>query len=248
MKAHYRSRHSFVRSFSAAALSLAASVASVSAAFVIDSATDFFEPSFRGGTTSTYFGWSTETIGVGGNTVNGTPSINPAALTGSSFLAQAGTNDVISGTNNVYSSVAGINSAQITLTIPTAGVVGVDGFTTIIIQGTGFGGFGFPLDAFTFGTIDGISATYLYAANSAAGNPGQWWAKWEVPGNEENYSVDVLGYDAGAGVLSVTGMVVDTYYSETAFAPDVAVVPEPSSALLGISALGSLVFMRRRNG
>lgn len=237
-------RHSFIRAAVLPAV-LFCSTALTEAAFVLSEANGFFVPSFRDGENTTYFGWSAGTIGIGGTTVNGTPSINPDQLAGNSFLVQAGSNDIISGSNNVYNSVGGVNTAQLTLNIPTSGVVGVAGYTTIIIQGFGFGGFGFPLDAFGFGNIDGISPAYEYGATAAAGEPGQWWAKWEIPGNAASYSVDITGYDAGAGVLSVTNMIIDTQYSATGFAPDSAVVPEPS-VLMSLCAGGLLVLRRQR--
>lgn len=216
-----------------------------SAAFVLSEATGFFVPSFRGDTNTTYFGWSSGTIGVGTNLVNGVPSINPDNLAGSSFLVQEGSNDIVSGSNNIYSGITNVNNARVTLTIPTSGSVGSSGYTTIIIQGFGFGGFGFPLDAFYFGDIAGVAPTYVYGETAASGNPGQWFAKWEIPGNAASYSVAITGYDAGAGVLSVTDMIVDTQYSTTGFAADTAVVPEPS-VLLTLLPGGLLVLRRRR--
>ena len=238
-------RHPIFRA-AACTAALFCSIPLTHAAFVLSDATGFFETSFRGEANTTYFGWSNGTIGVGGNTINGTPAINPDNLSGSSFLVQAGSNDIVSGSNNLYTSVNAVNTAQLTLNIPTSGVVGIAGFTTIIIQGYGFGGFGFPLDAFAFGDIEGIAPTYEYGATAVEMNRGQWWAKWEIPGNAASYSVDITGHDAGAGVLSVTDMIVDTQYSTTGYAADSAtLVPEPS-VMLTLSAAGGALLLRRR--
>lgn len=233
----------------AGSLSLASSAG---AAFVISEATDLFAPSFRGETGTTYFGWSSgnwdgnpEDLEGQADILNPVPNINPGSVSGN-LLVQAGTNDLVSGSNNLYSDVASVNNALITLTIPTDGTVGLDGYTTIIIQGYGFGGFGFALDAFQFGDIAGVSPEYLYGMTAA--DRGQWWAKWDVPGNAASYDVSVTGYDADAGVLSVTDLSVDTLYSSTGFSPDSAVlaVPEPASFALGFAGLG--LILRRRRG
>ncbi len=230
-----------------------------SAAFVIAETNGLFDPSFRGAANTTYFGWangtwdgnadSTPPDPVIPDVISGTPSINPGSLAGSSFLTQSGTNDVVSGSNNIYSSVAGITAAGLQLIIPTSGVVGSAGFTTIIIQGVGLNGAGFGgtsgLDGFGFGAIEGILPEYLIGTN--ADIEGQWWAKWEIPGNAASYTVDVLGAQNGEGsVVSVTDLTVDTLYSGTGYAPDLAIVPEPSSFLLSLVAGLGLIVRRRR--
>lgn len=229
----------------AAALCCGASFAGAS--LVISEATGLFTPSFRGQADTTYFAWENRTLGVGGNLPNGTPSINPGGLTGPLFVQSNTTVDLFASSNNVYSYVDNVNAAQLSLNIPTDGEVGGTGFTTIIIQGFGAGGFGAPLDTFTFGAINGILPTYLYGANAASGNPGQWWAKWEIPGNESAYSVAISGlYVSDFDTISVTNMSVDTYYSAAGFAADSAsAVPEPS-ALLSLAASTLLIIRRRR--
>lgn len=235
----------FVRTLVSGMLLIAAASVAGAASFISETSS-FFTPSYRGGSNSTYFGWRADTIGISGTTINGTPSINPAALSGTSFLTQAGSNDIVSSTNNIYSSVNGVNNAQLSLHIPTSGTVGSAGFTTIIVQTAGFGGFGFALDTFGFGAIAGVTPTFEYGINAAGA--GQGWVKWEIPGNEAVYDVAITGYNAGAGVLSVTDLVVDTWYSPTSFATDsVAAVPEPSIALLGVAGLGVFALRRRRN-
>lgn len=230
-----------------------------SGAFVINEATSLFTPSFRGEENTTYFGWSsvpnglggfTGSLGVGGNLPNGTPSINPDSLAGNSFFVQNGTGDVFASSNNVYSGVSGINNAQLVLNIPTEGTIGSDGYTTIIIQGYGQGFY----DTITFGAINGIDPEYLYGQTAApfahsngtlTGSTGLFWAKWEIPGNQSSYQVDIYGYSNGIGVVSVSDLIVDTLYSTTGFAADTSVVPEPSS-LLSLCAGGLLLFRRSR--
>jgi hypothetical protein len=239
-------------------LAAALGVSSASAASVITTANGIFTPSFRGGSNTTYFGWSNGTWDGNPPTVegdpdltpdivNGTPSINPAS---GGLLIQAVAGDIVSGSNNIYTSVAGVNALGLQLVIPTAGTPGSAGFTTIIAQGFGLSGnlFGFTeaLDGFGFGAINGIQPEYVIGRN--ADGRGQWWAKWELPGNAASYTVDVIGKEGfpGGSVLSVTDMQVDTWFSESGFAPDIAVVPEPSALLLGFVAVGLGLSRRRR--
>lgn len=227
-----------------------------SAAFVINESTSLFTPSFRGGADTTYFGWSYGTWDGNADAVppddpipdiiNGTPSINPGS---GGLLTQAVTADIISSSDNIYSSVGQINGLGLQLSIPTSGTIGLGGYTTIIIQGFGLNGAMFgaaALDGFGFGAINGIMPEYLIAGN--ASSQGQWWAKWELPGNAASYTVDIIGAQFGEEplVVSITDMTVDTWFSESGFAADLAVVPEPSAFLLSFAGIG-LALRRRRN-
>jgi hypothetical protein len=240
------------------ALAAVLCASSASAASVITTSNGIFTPSFRGGSNTTYFGWSSGTWDgnppavegdpdITPDVVNGTPSINPAS---GALPTQAVAGDIVSGSNNIYTSVAGANALGLQLLIPTAGTPGLAGFTTIIAQGFGLSGnlFGFTeaLDGFGFGAIHGIQPEYVIGRN--ADGRGQWWAKWELPGNAASYSVDVIGKEGfpGGSVLSVTDMQVDTWFSESGFAPDIAVVPEPSALLLAFVAAGFGLSRRRR--
>lgn len=240
------------------ALAAALGFSSASAALVITGSSGIFTPSFRGGSNATHFGWSNGSWDgnpplvegdpdVTPDVVNATPSINP---TSGGMLVQSVPGDIVSGSNNIYTSVAGANALGLQLVIPTAGTPGAAGFTTIIAQGFGLSGnlFGFTeaLDGFGFGAILGIQPEYVIGRN--ADGRGQWWAKWELPGNAASYTVEVIGKEGfpGGSVLSVTDMQVDTWFSESGFAPDVAVVPEPSALLLTFVAAGFGLSRRRR--
>jgi hypothetical protein len=258
MKAPRRSRRPL---FLLPALAAILSGSSARAAYAIYEGSGIYSPSFRGESGTTYFGWSYGTwdgnpppeVGQpdpSPDILNGTPSINPAALSGTSFITQTGTADIVSGSNNIYSSIAGINSQGLQLYIPTDGTAGSEGFTTIIIQGLSMSGamfgFGGPLDGFGFGTINGVAAEYVITINDAG--LGQWWAKWELPGNQSSYTVDIVGAEGvpGGSILSVTDLQVDTLYSTTGFASDAAVVPEPSALLLSFAGAAMLLRRRRR--
>jgi len=47
---------------------------------------------------------------------------------------QVGTTDILAGSNNIYIGTNGRNEA-LSLSVPTRGLLGPDGFTTVIIQG-----------------------------------------------------------------------------------------------------------------
>jgi hypothetical protein len=238
-----------IRLFLAAIAVLSAGVARAES---INLATGPIAPSFRGAANTTYFGWTNGTwdgntdAGAGEpaipDVINGTPSINPGSLAGP-LLVQNTATDVVSSSNNVYTGPASVN---LTLTVPTIGTPGT-GFTTIIVQGNGLGGFGGITDLFTFGDIEGVSPTYVHGVN-ADNQEAQFWAKWELPGNAASYSVNVGGSTFGAGVLSISDMTVDALWSPSGYAPDaVAAVPEPTSfALVGAALTAATALVRRR--
>lgn len=236
---------------------LAVTTAELSAAFTVATSSGLHSPSFRNSADSTYFGWGAGTWDgnppqapgdpdVTPDITNGTPSIHPNS---GGLITQANTADLISGSNNIYSSVTGINAAGLQLTIPTTGTLSLSGFTTIIIQGYGLSGTNFgvgALDGLGFGAINGVAPDYILTGN--ADSRGQWWAKWELSGSQPSYSVDITGVQIGSTpfAVSVTDLTVDTFVSQSGFAPDTAIVPEPSSLFLLVSSLCLPLLNRRR--
>lgn len=219
-----------------AAIAISVSASANAAPFVIAEGTGPFVPSFRGsGSNTTYFGWESGTWDgnpdPGPDTVNGVPSINPGSLAGTLLVQNSG-DDIVSSSNNLYP-----GGFDLTLTIPTGGPGDSTGMTTIIVQGNGLQ-LGIQMGVFGFGPIAGVNPTYAVGLNAEA--EAQWWAKWEIPGGESSYSVDISDFDPlDIGVSSVTDMIVDTYWSLSGFAGDTAVVPEPGAmATFAIGAVG----------
>ena len=195
--------------------------------YTISPATDTFIPSYRAEEGSTYFGWAPGTFDGGANNElieNPPPTLGDAPGT----LDQVGTADILATTNNIFIGTTG-RSETLSLTIPTAGVPGEDGFTTIIIQGLTLGG-GPPANTIvnypTFGAIDGILPTFVIGVNANVPAPnqgqGQWWVKYELPGNSDLYTLDIsVGNVGGQPVpLTISKLEVDTFYSTTGFAAD----------------------------
>lgn len=220
----------------------------------IDSSTGLFAPSFRDLTdadlgNTTFYGWSQGSFdgGVDNELMeNPVPSLSLGGLNGT--LNQLSTVDILAGGNYIFVGVNG-RTETLTMQIPTVGSPGLFGFTTIIIQGRTLISnppsdmiVNFP----SFGEINGISPTFVIGTTFE--NRGQWWAKYEIPGNEALYDLSVgVKNVGGQGVLlSITDLTVDTQYSTTGYAPDTAVVPEPAS--IGLLGLGGIALARRRRG
>lgn len=253
MRSRIQFRDSFIRRVLAAAAVGVALVQSASA-FVISSAPGLFIPSFRdpgdadaGQTTA--FGW-----GLTGGRFDGitdddnidAPPVNFSAAGLNGTLVQipantegdGGASDILAGSNNIYASPGG---AVLSLDVPINGVLG-DGFTTIIVQGrTAFGSYPDAVDTM-FGTVDGVSPIFAEGLNALG--QGQFWAKYQIPGNTGSYSIP-LTLPSGSSI-SIAELKVDTQFSTTGFAPDSAVVPEPSAPLLAVAAVASLMARRRR--
>jgi hypothetical protein len=216
--------------------------------YTISTATGPFAPSFRDGTNTdanntTYFGWTAGSFdGTPDNNIldNPTPTLGTGGLTGS--LNQVGATTIISGSNNIFLNSAGM-SETVTLNIPTSGIVGSGGFTTLIIQGmTAIAGSPSGLIASppVFGSIGGVNPTFVIGGNSLGA--GQWWAKYELTGNQASYAVSITLANTGGPTqpVSIARLEVDSQYSSTGFAPDQAqAVPEPSTYVF--LALGGLV-------
>jgi hypothetical protein len=153
--------------------------------YTISSATDTFVPSFRAEENTTYFGWSPGTFDGG---ANNELMENPAPTLGDTpgTLDQVGTADILAMSNNIFIGTAG-RTETLSLTVPTAGIPGEDGFTTLIIQGRTLAGAP-PSNAIVnypiFGPIDGVLPTFVIGLNAnvpgAGQGQGQWWAKYEL--------------------------------------------------------------------
>lgn len=207
------------------------------ATFIIPTASDLFDPTFRGQGNTTWFGWGAGSFDQTlDNELIDAPPTTIGGATGAA-LNQLGTADILAGSGNVYTA---LNSETIRITTPTVGTPGT-GFTTIIIQGqTAFGGFG--LDP-VFQAVEGILPSYIRATNALG--KAQFWAKYELPGNAASYDVDMQILPNSH--ISLAGLEIDTFWSATAYGADIAAVPEPASAaLLTAGALGLFAIRRRR--
>jgi hypothetical protein len=194
-------------------------------------------PSYRGATNTTWFGWSSGTFD--GSTDDGRLD-NPAPTLGTTTagvgLVQTDpAATIVSSSNNIYSGFG--FPLAFSISAPTDGNVGA-GFTTIIVQGrAAFGAFG---DAFSFGNVGGDAAELVVGINAAAA--GQFFAKYEIPGNAASYLIPVTGGSA----VSINNLQVDTYWSSTGYAPDFAVTPEPSTLAAIAGSVGLVGRPRRR--
>ena len=222
---------------SASALVVSACLAFSVQATSINLVTGTISPSFRGDSGTTWTGWDTwDDAGAGDQVINdSTPDLGDPD--GGSFVTTNG-EDHISGSFNYY---AGSGSVAETVTFNSDGIVGT-GFTTVIMQGhTLFGGFGAEL---TLSDVGGVSPEVVFGTN--ANGQGQFWAKYEVPGNVANYSVDFSSGPFSRVSLGI--FEVDTQWSSEAFSRDsVQAVPEPSSALFGLLGISALLRRKRRS-
>jgi hypothetical protein len=210
----------------------------------ISTASALIVPAFRGDAGTTWFGWN-EGQFFGQPVPASTSRIlnNPATSNGTIGLSgvELYQNDRDSGTfvvigssgGNIYTGAGAIGKqAYATLVAPMA-AGGVDGFTTIVIQGrtTTAGGFStleslianYPL----FSDINGIAPDFVITGNAA--NQGQWWAQYDIPGYAPSYSIGIT-FPGGTGTtpISIAGLTVDTYWSATSYA-DVQAIPEPKT-------------------
>jgi hypothetical protein len=216
---------------------LAVNVAS--AQFVINNSPGLFDPSFRGQPNTTWFGWGPGSFeGSTQNELidNPAPSIGTTSLGIS--LTQNPANDILASSDNIYTGAA--LATDLLLQLPTSGSVG-SGFTTIIVQGrTAFGGYDTPPG---FQPILGINPIFEVGPN--ANGSGQFWAKYELPGNSTVYDLTIR-LDS-ASFISIAELEFDTYWSPTGFSTDFAVVPEPSAlALLGMGLTAGFLRLRSR--
>lgn len=223
---------------------------------------------------TTYFGWTGNNTGGSGDdalddfgfdgSATPGPPLNlhnderiyaPPVIVGvggfDGSISQVEDVDILATSNNVFAGNALTGeaiSANLTLEIPTNGVVGLDGFTTIIIQGIGSVTNTNPTNLFPVpGVINGISPDYVTGLN-AIGRL-QWWAKYQIPGNQTSYTVNLFlagGSPTEVNPISIRELVVDTQFSMTGYAEDIALVPEPSSFAALLGGAGALGMGRRR--
>lgn len=251
----------------AIAASLLVCALSARAQNIILDSTSLFSPSFRNTLTldagnTTWFGWTGNNDGISlsgddrgfDGLMNNELIDNPPVIVGigglDGVLNQYGTADILATSNNIFAGDASNNSVAsfLKLEIPTNGTPGLDGFTTIILQGVGaVTGAGTQVAAVP-GPINGIKPTYVVGHNATPGSTRlQWWAKYEIPGNAPAYSVDVfLAGGPGVNPGSMRELVADTQFSTTGYATDTAAaVPEPGSAAL-LGCAGLMILARRR--
>jgi hypothetical protein len=216
---------------------LALSLVSASAAtYVISEQPGLIAPSTRGASNTTHYGWDTfnepadRAVPINDNS----PDLG-TAVAGALFRTTNGEDHVL-GSGNFYL-FAGTPAEEVTAV--SAGVLGT-GFTSVILQGvTAFDPF--P-GAWTFDSVGGVTPTVVQGVNGAGF--GQFWVKYDFPGNEANY---VIPFNAGGPHYSIDRFTVDTVWNAGGFSPDFAMaVPEPAAAAGGLLALGALFFRRRR--
>jgi hypothetical protein len=215
-------------------------------AFVISDSPGLFTPSFRetvnlDAVNTTWFGWAPGTFdGTPDNGLLDFPAVTIGAGGLDGSLNDPGSTAIVSGSNNIYKPFPGPLTLE--LAVPTNGTPGT-GFTTIIIQGrTLFGGYPDGLSSFSFPAVGGAAPDYVLGTNSSG--QGQFWVKYEIPGNAPAYDID---FALVASQLSIASITVDTQWSATGYAADAATaVPEPSSAALLLGAALPLALRRRR--
>lgn len=222
-------------------------------------ATSLYAPSFRGQADTTWFGWNegkffgSPVPSSGSRVLNNSATSNGTiGLTGVEFYqndrASGNFTMIGSSAGNIYTGSGPIGKqAAATLVAPMA-AGGVDGYSTIVIQGrtTTAGGpatiqsllANYPV----FSSINGVSPSFVISANAA--NQGQWWAQYEIPGYASLYSIG-LTFPGGSGTapISIAALTVDTHWSATGYV-NVSAVPEPGTWALGIGGLLAVVGWR----
>lgn len=185
-------------------------------ASILEQLTDFATPSSRGGTGTTYFGWDNFQQVAGPPTIinDNTPDIgsDPSGLarfrTANEELHQAAPN------GNLYFYSGGLTLDE-EVTVPSNGVVGEAGYTTIILQiasaASAMGGAEFA-DEIHIGAINGVAPTVVQGKSA---NTAQLWAKWVLPGNQATYTIDIDG-EPNTPHYSISKVIVDTKYSRYA--------------------------------
>ncbi len=185
-------------------------------AHIMDQTSGPVVPSSRGGRGTTYFGW--DTFGNAGPAAvinDNSPDIGSDTTGLARFQTMNGEIHQLAGGGNLYllSFVPGANlTLDEQITVPTNGVPGSEGFTTIILQlssaSSGQGGTTFANDIF-ISPINGVQPTVVQASGAAS---AMLWAKWVIPGNQATYTIDIDGV-TNQQHYSFDQVVVDTQYS-----------------------------------
>ncbi|MES2595807.1 MAG: putative Ig domain-containing protein [Verrucomicrobiota bacterium] len=181
------------------------------------------KPSTRGNVRTTHFGWETFND-IGNRTFmtsvidDSTPDIGYTTTAGARFRTTNGQGH----TNGNLYFIGGTLAEEIT--VPTTGTVhATNGYTSIILQIASApappieGANSSFADTIT-ATIDGVPPTsVVQGVNSTA--TGQYWAKWNIPGNKATYTILISG-PSGQAHYSFDRVTVDTAFSATAFQGD----------------------------
>ena len=200
------------------------------AALIISQVPKEVTPTSRGSAKTTWFGWeafnNVNNRSMGVSVINdSTPDIGHTTTAGANFQTTNSQGHVLSSGNLYF--LSGTLAEQIT--VPTNGTVG-SGYTTIILQfvsatGSPVGGEGGFAGAITL-DIDGTAPT-LHVEGANSNGAGQLWAKWELPGNQASYTINVAG-PANQAHFSFDRVVVDTLWSPNGYLADSMAAAAPA--------------------
>lgn len=179
-------------------------------AHLLDQASGPVAPSSRGGRGTTFFGW--DTFGHSGPAAvidDRTPDIGSDPSGQARFRTTNNQVHQFAGGGNLYFTTGTLAEE---VTVPTDGLPGSGGFTTIVLQissaSSGFGGATFPAPI-ALSSINGAAPTVVQGTSSAS---AQLWAKWIVPGNQPSYTIQISG-PPGQAHYSFDRVEVDTKFS-----------------------------------
>ena len=182
----------------------------VAIAHILDQVSGPVTPSSRGGRGTTHLGW--DAFGNPGPAAvidDRTPDIGSDVSGQARFRTTNNQVHQFVGGGNLYFTTGTLAEE---VTVPTDGLPGSDGFTTIMLQissaSSGFGGATFPAPI-TLSSINGVAPTVVQGTSSAS---AQLWAKWVVPGNQPSYTIQITGPPEQAH-YSFDRVVVDTKFS-----------------------------------
>jgi hypothetical protein len=218
----------------------------------ISAQTNLVVVDFRGQSNTTYFEWTDgRFFGLpvplsSSRILNNTPP-TLGLTSGVQFYQndRAATNFVLIGSSsgNIYTGQGPIGKqAAATMVAPAAPNILDSGFTTLVIQGRTLTAGGFSTVATlisnypVFSSINGVAPSFVIAGNAT--NQGQWWAQYNLPGSASEYTIG-WSFPGGPATtpISISGLSVDTYWSDTGYA-NVGAVPEPGTVmLLGLAGL-----------